>query len=155
MPVLDKQEVEKRVAVLKRLKKLLLGQRDKFKTYLDVLEHQEQDIADGDTDKLEAHVALEKEIVSEIFSFQKVIDPLEDMYRMAYPNRDEEAEIPQIKESLEKIREEVLDRNRHNQELLRQSIGSLRQKIADIKAMRKMTSVMPMESTPTLIDTSA
>jgi|APSaa5957512622_1039677.scaffolds.fasta_scaffold266267_1 hypothetical protein len=155
MAALDTQEVEQRVAVLKRLKKLLFGQREKFRTYLDVLEHQETDIAEGDTDKLQAHVALEKAIVSEIYSFQKVIDPLEDMYRLAYPNREEETEIYEIKGSLDKIRDEVLDRNRRNQELLRNDMGSLRQTIAGVRSLRKLTSVMPMESTPTLIDTTA
>ena len=155
MTVWDRKEVEQRVAVLKRLKKLLLGQREKFRTYLNVLEHQGTDIAEGDMGKLEAHVALEKAIVSEIYSFQKVIDPLEDMYRMAYPNREEETEIHAIKGSLDRIREEVLDRNRHNQELLRKDMGSLRQTIAEIRTVRKLKSVMPLESTPTLIDTTA
>ena len=155
MAALDTREVEQRVAVLKRLKDLLLGQREKFRTYLDVLEHQQTDIAEGDTDKLQEHVALEKAIVSEIYSFQKVIDPLDDMYRMAYPNREEETEIFEIRGSLERIRDEVLDRNRRNQELLRNDMGALRQKISGIRSLRKLTSVVPMESTPTLIDTTA
>lgn len=155
MTALGKKEVEQRVAVLKRLKKLLFAQRNKFKNYLDVLEHQETDIVNGDTAKLKAHVELEKSIVKEIYSFQKVIDPLEDMYRMAYPEKDFETEIPAIKESLDKIRDEVLDRNQANQVLLRQSMAGLRQKISEISAIRKLSPVIPMDTAPTLIDTTA
>lgn len=155
MTALDKKEVEHRVAVLKRLKDLLLGQREKFRTYLDILEHQENDIADGDTERLHEHVEFEQAIVSEIYSFQKAIDPLEDMYRMAYPEREEETEIPALRESLERIREEVLVRNEHNQELLRKGMGELRQKIKGLRSVRKLTSVLPVEPRPTLIDTTA
>ncbi|MBT3276141.1 MAG: hypothetical protein HN368_23535, partial [Spirochaetales bacterium] len=92
-------------------------------------------------------------IVMEISSFQKVIDPLEDMYRMAYPTH--ETEIPAIKESLSKIREGVLERNQHNQELLRTSMGEMRQKISDLRSIRKLTTPILSEPVPTLIDTTA
>jgi len=155
MIALDTEEVKQRVAILKRLKKLLLAQRDKFKNYLDVLENQESDIENGDTRKLEAHVELEKSIVKEIYAFQKVIDPLEDMYRMAYPHGDEENEVPAIKSSLDRIKEEVLARNRNNQDLLDRSMTAVRSKIKGLRSLRKLSGALPKEPLPSFIDTTA
>ena len=146
-------DIERRVAILKRLRKYLAIQRDKFHSYLDVLERQESDILNDNTEKLQAHVELEQSIVKEIYAFQKVIDPLEDMYRMAYPKREEE--IPALKTSLEHIKEQVLERNKNNQNLLRDKMGDVRKKISDIRTTRKLTSVLAPEPTPTLIDTTA
>ena len=153
MPVLQEMDIERRVAILKRLRKYLAIQRDKFHSYLDVLERQESDILNDNTEKLQAHVELEQSIVKEIYAFQKVIDPLEDMYRMAYPKREEE--IPALKTSLEHIKEQVLERNKNNQNLLRDKMGDVRKKISDIRTTRKLTSVLAPEPTPTLIDTTA
>ena len=146
-------DIERRVAILKRLRKYLKVQRERFHAYLDVLERQESDILNDNTEKLQAHVELEQSIVKEIYAFQKVIDPLEDMYRMAYPKREEE--IPAIKKSLDHIKEQVLERNKNNQNLLREKMGNVRKKIGDIRTTRKLTSVLASEPTPTLIDTTA
>ena len=153
MPVLQEMDIERRVAILKRLRKYLAIQRDKFHSYLDVLERQESDILNDNTEKLQAHVELGQSIVKEIYAFQKVIDPLEDMYRMAYPKREEE--IPALKKSLDHIKEQVLERNKNNQNLLRDKMGHVRKKISDIRTTRKLTSVLTPEPTPTLIDTTA
>ena len=155
MSVLDTKEVTQRVAILKRLKKLLFAQRDKFRSYLDLLEHQETHIAEGDTRKLEAHVELEKSIVKEIYAFQKVIDPLQDMYRMAYPYSEEESEVPAIRDSLERIKEEVLVRNKQNQDLLDSGMTQVRGKIKGLRSLRKLTGTRSTESIPSLIDTTA
>ena len=151
----DSNEVKQRVAILKRLKKLLLAQRNKFSSYLELLEHQQTDIVDGDIDKLEAHVELGKSIVKEIYAFQKVIDPLEDMYRMAYPLKEEEREVPAIKESLELIREEVSSRNKRNQELLSTRMADVRQKMQGIRSFRRFAGIAPSGPAPSFIDTTA
>ncbi|MBN1687363.1 MAG: flagellar export chaperone FlgN [Spirochaetales bacterium] len=155
MRSLDSNEVKQRVAILTRLKKLLVAQREKFSSYLDVLEHQKTDIVDGDLNKLEAHVELERTIVKEIYALKKVIDPLEDMYRMAYPLKEAEPEVPAIKESLERIREEVLSRNKHNQELLSKNMAAVRQKVKGIRSFRRLAGIVPSEPAPSFIDTTA
>src|SRR5512138_457700 len=94
------EELERRVAVVKRFKELLERQRQKFRSYLGVLDRQKDDIEKGDVDALVAHVDLEQSIVSEIFTFQKSIDPLEDLYRSAYPAAEAE-EIPELRRSLD------------------------------------------------------
>ena len=81
---LSQTELDQRVAVLKRFRELLASQRDKFRSYMDLLDHQKRDIESGDVDALVAHVEAEQGIVAEIFAVQKVIAPLEDLYRAVY-----------------------------------------------------------------------
>ena len=77
---LNDSEIAERVAVLKRFRSLLEQQRLKFREYLTVLEKQEKSISDENTDAVLQHTELEESIIAEIFTIQKVIDPLEYMY---------------------------------------------------------------------------
>ena len=150
MTTVDEVELQRRVAILKRLRENLLSQRAKFFKYLSVLEKQEFDIINEDTDKLEAHIEMEQSIVREIFTFQKVINPLEELYHSAYPAR--EPEIPELKKSLENLKLQVLERNKRNQGLLREHMTQIRQKIIELRSNTALKSVFSTEPTPTLID---
>lgn len=150
MTTVDEVELQRRVAILKRLRENLLSQRTKFFQYLSVLEKQEFDIINEDTDKLEAHIEMEQSIVREIFAFQKVIHPLEELYHSAYPAR--EPEIPELKKSLENLKLQVLARNKRNQGLLREHMVQIRQKIIELRSNTALKSVFSTEPTPTLID---
>ena len=85
--VLTEEQVAERVSILKRFKKLLDEQRAKFRDYLSVLEKQEKMISSGDVDAIVRHTELEQGIISEIYTIQKVIDPLENMYRATHPDQ--------------------------------------------------------------------
>ena len=74
---IDEYELNERVAVLRKLKELLLDQRCKFQEYLTVLEKQEVSIDKEDMDKLPAYIELEQRIVGTISDLQKVIKPME------------------------------------------------------------------------------
>jgi len=143
-------ELAERVALLKKLRSLLSSQRDKFKQYLIVLERQEEDILAKDVDKLEARVDLEQSIAKDIFAFQKVVDPLREIYRMAYPLREQE--IPELETSLDHLREQVLQRNKRNQELLKDRMVDLRREIADIRSRRTRRPSFAGRPEPSLID---
>jgi len=77
----DGAELTERVAILRRFRGLLEQQRGRFLNYLALLEKQETAIGAGNGEEILAHVELERDIVADIFSIQKVINPLEDMYR--------------------------------------------------------------------------
>ncbi len=151
MVTLTQSEIDERVAILRKLKKALRRQRDKFERYLLVLEHQENDIRNGEMEKLAEHIELEHSIVKEILAVQRVIDPLHDMYRMAYPN-DEDREIPALRTSLEKLKNQVLSLNKDNQSLLKERMGELRQKIRDLRVKTPRRSVYASQPTPGLVD---
>lgn len=132
MAVEYRGELEQRAAVLRRFRELLVQQREKFERYLLVLDHEKSDIESGDVDKLMAHVELEEQVVSEIFTFQKVIDPLEDLLHASYP-QGEAGDLPELKTSLIELRTEVLKRNAENRILLKQRMETLRTEIVGIR----------------------
>ncbi len=143
---IDSAELAQRVAVLKRFKTLLSQQRDRFKSYLNLLDKQQNVIESGSAEDLLTYVEIEEKIVSDIFSIQKVIDPLEEMYYAVVsggspakiPARlesrtDNPDEVPDLKASLEKLKSEAVMRSTKNKELLSKRMLELR---AEIKTLR-------------------
>ena len=124
--------VADRIAILKRFRELLEEQRSKFRQYLGVLERQETVIGAGDVEAIVQHTEIEQAIVSEIQTIQKVMDPLEDMYRSAYPDAQAD-EIPELKTDLDRLKGEVLSQNEKNRELLKTHMQILRQKVVSLK----------------------
>jgi hypothetical protein len=151
------------VAVLKRFRELLQDQRDRFRAYLEVLDKQKDVIEQGNTDALMAHVELEEKIVADIFSIQKVINPLEDMYQAVYSAQGavapgntspETAGVPSLKSALEDLKTEAIARSERNKELLLKRMTELR---SEIKALRgnpfaRKTSIYAGAGTASLID---
>jgi hypothetical protein len=138
-------ELAQRVAILKRFKTLLTQQRDRFKNYLDLLDKQQNVIEGGSAEELLAYVETEEKIVADIFSIQKVIDPLEEMYYSIVGKDAEKTivktevsndgadEVPSLKASLEKLQSEAVMRSTKNKELLSKRMLELR---SEIKALR-------------------
>ena len=81
MAELSKEEIDERVAILKRYKKLLEQQRSKFQEYLKVLENQQNSIVSENPENLFEHTVLEEQIIKNIESLQKVIVPMNELYR--------------------------------------------------------------------------
>jgi len=149
---LSKQELDERVAVLKRFRELLVRQREKFSDYMSLLERQRADIEKGDVDALVSHVELEQSIVSEIFSVQKVIDPLEDMYRASYHGAEPEG-ISELRSTLSTLKDEVVARNSENRALLKQRMEMLRHEIMSVNnPYAKRRSVYSSPAEPTALD---
>ena len=136
---IDSAELAQRVAVLRRFKTLLSQQRDRFNNYLDLLDKQQNVIESGNTEDLLKYVEVEEKIVADIFSIQKVIDPLEDMYNSAINHGRPAAkfetvdDVPTLKTSLEKLKNEAVIRSTKNKELLSKRMIELR---TEIKALR-------------------
>ncbi|MDR1507583.1 MAG: flagellar biosynthesis protein FlgN [Treponema sp.] len=142
------EELQQRVAILKRFRELLRQQRDRFARYLEVLDKQKTVIEDGSADELIAHVELEEKIVSDIFSIQKVIDPLESMYRDLLPSKEsgvslsagvkgaapEEQDVPGLKAALEELKAEAVVRSGRNRELLSKRMEELRFEMKSLRA---------------------
>ncbi len=149
---LSRAELDERVAVLKRFRELLNRQRDKFRDYLDLLDRQKNDIEEGDVDALVAHVELEQGIVAEIFSVQKVIDPLEDLYHLAYQGAEPEG-LSELRSTLTTLKEEVATRNAENRSLLKQRMDMLRHQIMSINnPYAKKKSIYAAPAEPSALD---
>ncbi|HCC37626.1 MAG TPA: flagellar biosynthesis protein FlgN [Treponema sp.] len=160
------EELAQRVAVLRRFRTLLTQQRDRFRSYLDMLDKQQEIIETGSADALLAHVDLEEKIVADIFSIQKVIDPLEDMYHAVVsgfnpsqttrtaPSADDD--VSGLKAALEDLKSEAVIRSSRNKELLSRRMAELRQEIKTLRnnpyAANSRRSVYGNNGTASLID---
>ena len=161
---LTQTEISERIAVLHRFKVLLMQQRNKFAEYLQVLEAQENSIASEDVDKIVEHSQLGQSLISEISMIQKVIVPIENLYkdiRTKSPDfshsafRDEVNETEHIQKDLQRLKATVLEQNQKNAERLKNHMSGLRQQIADLKLRRTATSPFSSDDTASLIDINA
>ena len=132
MEEISTQELEERVALLKKFRSLLQQQRDKFREYLTVLEKQENSITSENADALLAHTELEQQVVSNIMNLQKVIVPMADLYKEHGGNQKEES-IASLQNDLSNLQNQVLAQNKKNRDLLRSHIDSIRTQIASFR----------------------
>ncbi len=133
MADLSKEELEQRVAVLRRFRALLEQQRNKFREYLTVLESQQNKIEDEDGESLMAHAELETQIVANISNLQKVIQPLQKMYESA--GIQDGNDVNQIQSELADLQSKVLAQNEKNRNLLKAHMAQIREQLATMQAM--------------------
>lgn len=135
MAELTNEEVEERIAVLKRLRYLLEEQRNKFKEYLTVLEKQQTSIDTEDSEALIKHSELEQQIVKNISNLQKVIVPMNKMYKTIAKTSNNlenpDAEISKIQNELADLQQKVLTQNKINRDLLRVHLENIKRQIAN------------------------
>ena len=135
MEELSNQELEERVAILKRLRFLLEQQRSKFKEYLTVLEKQQNSIDKEDSEALIKHSELEQQIVKNISNLQKVIVPMNKMYKTIAKTSNNlenpDAEISKIQNELADLQQKVLTQNKINRDLLRVHLENIKRQIAN------------------------
>ncbi|WP_191015473.1 flagellar biosynthesis protein FlgN [Treponema zioleckii] len=125
---LSQQELEERVAIVKRFKSLLEEQREKFREYLIVLESQQERIEQEDGDSLQAHAELGNQIVENIASLQKVIVPMQDLYLKKVGENSEDA-ISKIQEDLASMHKQVMAQNEKNRTLLQAHMNQIQMQI--------------------------
>jgi hypothetical protein len=151
------EEVSQRVAVLKRFRELLTEQRNRFRQYLEVLDKQKDLIETGRTEDLNRHVELEEKILADIFSIQKVIDPLEDILQApAMTSVREAADAPALRTSLENLKTEAKIRLERNKNLLSTEMVRIRKEIKKLggKSFVNRPSIYADPGVPSLIDIS-
>ena len=140
-------DTQEKVAVLKRLREMLVRQRGRFQAYLDVLEQEASSIERGDAESLFLQVEMEQTIIAEIFALKKVIAPLEVLYQAAYPGTEET--VPRLKAVLDSMGTEIASHNARNRELLRDRMEDLR---SEIRALRTWPKTAYPATAPRLID---
>ncbi|MDR3146655.1 MAG: flagellar biosynthesis protein FlgN [Treponema sp.] len=168
---LSAEELDRRTAILRRFRELLLSQRNRFRDYLELLDKQEGLIEAGSPEALLTHVEMEEQIVGDIFSIQKVIDPLEDMYRTVYPEASGASpspaaggtgavdsglpgEIGGLKTALEGLKAEAALRLDRNRELLSKRMLEIRSEIKNLRGnpFAARPSIYAGSGAPSLID---
>ena len=148
---LTKEEVDRRVALLKRLKSTLLEQREKFRSYMRVLDAEKVSIEDDKVETLRAQVELEENLGAEIQSFQKVIDPLEAVWKQSYAVDDHE--VAELKQSLANLKTQVLEKNQMNRTLLSSRMAYLQNEILRLRpTVRGRNPYTGQRAVSTLVD---
>ena len=133
---LSPQELEERVAILRRYKALLEQQRAKFQEYLKILESQEAQIDAENAESVEAHAQLGERIVGSISTLQKVIEPIQMLYsttNAASYNPLEAVPVEQIQSELKVLNEKVQAQNEKNRELLENRMTQVRTQIMQLR----------------------
>jgi hypothetical protein len=131
-PSVGASELAQRIALLRRFRDLLIQQRDRFRSYLMVLENQQFHIESGNMEELLSFVEMEEQIVADIFSIQKVIDPLEILYKAVIPV-SAPSDVPAIKAVLEDLKTQTISRSVYNRKLLSTRMTQIR---SEINALR-------------------
>lgn len=131
---LTQQELDERVAILKRFRSLLEEQRNKFRDYLLVLEKQQDKITADDGDGVTAHAELETQILRNIAGLQKVIVPMQSMYNTiaGSVSASDNESVARVQQDLERIQQQVLAQNEKNRELLRAHINQIRAQLDNL-----------------------
>ncbi|MCR5219335.1 flagellar export chaperone FlgN [Treponema sp.] len=135
MENLSQEELNERIAVLRRFRTLLEQQRAKFAEYLNVLECQEAKISQEDTQSLMNHTELEGQIVSSISSLQKVIIPIRTMYEKerSFYSPEDAVPVETIQKELDSLQQKVIAQNERNRNLLKSHLSQIRQQIDSFK----------------------
>jgi len=168
---ISEDELAQRVAVIKRFKELLVQQRDRFRSYLSVLDRQQLLIGYGSADEITAHVELEEQIVADIFSIQKVIEPMEVMYNAtgaatsATTGADDGNDlggtfitindVPELKATLEDLKTQAAVRSGQNRDLLSRRMEEINSNIQTIKNnpfLSKARNALYQNVSPSLVD---
>jgi len=151
---MNEGELTQRMAVVKRFKELLEQQRERFRSYLSIMDRQQLAICTGSADEIIAHVEMEEQIVEDIFSIQKVINPLEVMYNAAGPYLPAN-DVSALKASLEDLKTQAAARAGQNRNLLSVRMADINSEIQVIKNnpfISKARYSMYQNTAPSLVD---
>jgi len=129
----SEDELAQRVAILRRFRELLVQQRERFQRYLVTLEKQQVVIETGSSGELADYIEQEEQIIADIFSIQKVIDPLEDMYNATVNPSSPSDDVPALKSALKELQDQVVTRSARNREMLSVRMDVLRSEIIELR----------------------
>lgn len=110
----------------------LLEQKRRLEEYLTLLEREEEDIIKEDADRLIEHINLEKNIIDEITSFRKILEPIEVIYFNDPYKKDRD--IIAIKANVDNMLQRVKSKANENKEKLATVISKID---VEIKNLRK------------------
>ena len=135
MEEISQEELNERVAILRRFRTLLEQQRAKFQEYLNVLEKQQNSICAENTDAIVSHAELEQQVVSSIGSLQKVIVPMSKLYAEKSKGNDAKGDekVENIQKELSQLQVKILAQNEKNRQLLTNQLSQITSQIASFR----------------------
>jgi hypothetical protein len=152
---LSSGEIEKRAAVLKRFKALLIEQRDHFRNYINILDKQKNVIENGKTEDILAQVEMEENVAAGIASVQKALKPMRFLYENFCAGAKDNS-ISEISSTLENLQQETFQRIKSNKDLLQQRMILIRNELKNLRSnpFAKRKSIYAENQGATLFDIS-
>lgn len=146
-------DIDQRVAILKRYRRMLDLQREKLQGYLAVIDSREASLSVAGYERLEEYTVLEQEAVRSIVTVQRCLEPLKNLYLELNPEGDRD--IADMEQRLERLRVEVLARNSESRALLRGQAEALRLELTRVRSTRRPASVFARSSDALMVDVQA
>jgi hypothetical protein len=162
-PAFSESEVQQRVAVLKRFKELLLEQKRRFTSYIEILDKQKNVIENGRTEDIISHVDVEEKMIADIAALQKSIEPMRFLYENIVAKDDpgsngvvNESEISDINRALENLKTEALRQAENNKILLQKRMVLVGNELKNLRGnpFTKRKSIYADNQGATLFDIS-
>ncbi len=144
------EELDQRIAVLRRYRRMLELQRDRLQDYLSLIDNREQAVQAGDVDRLAEYTQAEQGVVKGIMAIQKCLEPLAEMYRRAAPEGS--PDIDELQGRLEGLRHRILARNEESMGMLKGQMDQLRHEITSLRIPRHAKSVFARSTEPQLLN---
>lgn len=129
---LSTNELEERVAVIKRFKSLLQEQRDKFYEYLLILEKQEAEIRKENLESMQEYDRIGDAIIKNILDIQKVIEPIEAICKET-KYEIWNADIGRLQEDLRSLQVAVLKQNKNNCNIIEERMFAIDEEVLKLK----------------------
>ena len=144
------EEIDQRVAVLRRYRSMLDLQKEKLSSYLHVVDSREAALAQGTFDDFETYTVLEQEAVKGIQTVQRCLAPLKLLYLELHPEGS--PDIASMEDRLERLRQEVLRRNEESRMALKTYAASLKLEISKLRSTTVPQSLFASTRSGSLID---
>lgn len=145
-------DLDGRVAVIRRYRRLLELQKDRLDAYLRVIDHREAALAEGSFDNMETYTELEQDAIRGIMTVQRCIEPLKILYLELHPRGSEE--IIALEARLERLRQEVIARNEASRLALRTQADVLKAELAKLRTRKQPASLFAGAGSATMVDIS-
>ncbi|MDR1149656.1 MAG: flagellar biosynthesis protein FlgN [Spirochaetaceae bacterium] len=148
-------EIKKRAAVLKRFKELLIEQRERFRSYIDILDKQKDVIENGKTEDILAQVEMEEGVAAGITAVQKVLEPMRFLYENVCSDAKDSG-ISEISSALENLQQETFQRVKYNKDLLEKRMILIRDELKNLRSnpFTRRKSIYAENQGATLFDIS-
>jgi hypothetical protein len=147
------EEIDQRVISLKRYRRMLDLQREKLQGYLAVIDSREAALSVANYERLEEYTVLEQEAIKGLLTVQRCLEPLKVLYLQLNPG--ENKEVQSMESRLERLRQEVLQRNQESRALLRTQAQLLRTEISRVRSQKRPPSIFAGRHEPSFIDLNA
>lgn len=143
------QELDQRIALLRRYRRMMELQRERFQDYLDLLDTREAAIRSNSYESLEDYAVREQQVVKGIMSVQDCLQPLAEMYVRIFPEGS--PDIDELVTRLDSLKHKVLARNAESLAFLKAQARKLKDELASVKQKTGPLPVFGAEK-PVLVD---